>query len=173
MCPRILSLALLFLATGCTGKVATIHFTLEAAPPVDARLASAEGFAAQTPLGKLYCNAAEIRPTWMSTLALAACFDAAGKVAVGGVAPGLSVAGAALQGADIAVGGLQAVAMAYAGKLVKEGLTSAAKNFPTKIETTGHVTTAGTVNVGAIPAVTVNPITGNLQLLAPQGFQGP
>lgn len=168
-------LAALFLTAlaGCaTGKVANTYFTLDAAPPEAVKLAAAgeavSTTVVQTPLGRLYCNSAEIRPSYLSTQPVTACFDAKGNFVLGGVGTGLSVVGAWLQGAQVVATGAQAVAIPLAAKMIGNKMIDAAKvidGATINAVTTGTV--SGTVNVGAIPPVTVSPVTGTLKLLAP------
>lgn len=120
------------------------------------------------------CQATEARPTWQSNIVGVVCWDAQGKPIGMGAAAGTSTAAVttSLIGSTSTL--VQSAATLGAGALIADGLRGAAKTIDgatIKAVTSGSVTTTGTVggtvNVGSIPNVSVNPVTGAFQLLAP------
>ena len=113
------------------------------------------------------CQATEARPSAFSTIVAAVCWDANTKPIGMAGAGGTSAAAVAtsLIGSAASVAGPVVGAVILGSKLVEAAGTINGATI--NAVTSGSVSTTGTVNVGSIPNVSVNPVSGTFNLVGP------
>lgn len=113
------------------------------------------------------CQATEARPSAFSTIVGVVCWNAEGKPIGMAGAGGTSAAAVAtsLVGSAASVAGPVVGAVILGGKLVEAAQVIDGATI--NAITSGSVSTSGTVNVGSIPAVNVNPVAGTFNLVGP------
>ena len=113
------------------------------------------------------CQATETRPSMLSTIVGVVCWDHTGRAIGMAGAGGMSTAGVvtSLIGSAASVAGPVVGAAILGSKLVEAA--GAINGATINAVTSGSVSTTGTVNVGSIPNVSVNPVTGTFNLVGP------